>query len=165
MSQADEIPRKKKGKGKWIFLLLLLLIIGGGGFGAYKFGFLDGLLGIKPPETETQPGSTRIETPASNLRTASFAPFVANLADPLGNRYIRMTLEVEVLSPEVIKELEVQNPRIRDAMIMLLSSKTYTELSTQAGKLRLKNEILDRINQVLGGAKVTRVFFTELVVQ
>ncbi|MDR2892083.1 MAG: flagellar basal body-associated FliL family protein [Deltaproteobacteria bacterium] len=169
MSQTDEIPRKKKGKKKWIFLLLLLLIIGGGGFGAYKLGFLDGVLGAvsSAPEQETtaEGSTTTIETPTSNLRTASLAPFVANLADPLGNRYIRMTLEVEVLSPEVINELKVQNPRIRDAMIMLLSSKTYTELSTQAGKLRLKNEILDRINQVLGGPKVTRVFFTELVVQ
>jgi flagellar FliL protein len=90
---------------------------------------------------------------------------VVNLSDPAGNRYIRLTLDVEVISPEVIKELEAQNPRIRDAMIMLLSSKTYTELSTQAGKLRLKNEILDRINQLLGGPKITRAFFQDLVVQ
>jgi flagellar FliL protein len=99
------------------------------------------------------------------LNTATFEPFVVNLSDPAGNRYIRLTLDVEVISPEVIKELEAQNPRIRDAMIMLLSSKTYTELSTQAGKLRLKNEILDRINQLLGGPKITRAFFQDLVVQ
>ncbi|MDL2307359.1 flagellar basal body-associated FliL family protein [Desulfovibrio sp. OttesenSCG-928-C06] len=172
MAQSDELPApKKKSKAKWIILLLILLLLGGGGFAAYKMGFLDSFLGGDEAAQQDgsvgggQGGSVKIESPTSSLKTATFAPFVANLADPGGNRYIRMTLDVEVISPEVIRELEAQNPRIRDAMIMLLSSKTYGELSSQAGKLQLKNEILDRINQVLGGPKITRVFYTDLVVQ
>jgi flagellar FliL protein len=173
MSQDDEVPaKKKKSKAKWVLLFLLLLLLGGGGYLLYNMGFLDKFMGKDTDAAvsgagggSAGSGSTRIGTPASNLNTATFEPFVVNLSDPSGNRYIRLTLDVEVISPEVIKELEVQNPRIRDAMIMLLSSKTYADLSTQAGKLRLKNEILDRINQLLGGAKVTRTFFQDFVVQ
>ena len=176
MAQTDEVPaKKKKSKLKWIILLFLIIVLGGGGFTAYKLGLtpsLGGLLGDGEAEqsgggeaTASTGGSTRITTPTSNLRTATFDPFVANLSDLTGNRYVRMTIDVEVISQEVLNELASQNPRIRDAMIMLLSSKSYNDLSSQAGKLQLKNEILDRINQVLGAPKVTRVFFTDLVVQ
>jgi flagellar FliL protein len=178
MSQADELPapKKKKSKLKWFILLLLLLGLGGGGVMAYEMGLLDKLLGGDEVRPEDQAGSagaigsgntgsTRITTPTSSMRTATFDQFVTNLADPAGNRYIRLIIDVEVIAPEVIRELEMQNPRIRDAILMLLSSKSYQDLSSPAGKLRLKNEILDRINQVLGGPKVNRVFFTEIIVQ
>lgn len=180
MSQVDELPapKKKKSKLKWFILLLLLLGLGGGGFMVYKMGLVDKFLGgDEAQQTDStagtgggaigsgNSGSTRITTPTSNLRTATFDQFVTNLADPAGNRYIRLIIDVEVISPEVIRELEMQNPRIRDSILMLLSSKSYQDLNSPAGKLRLKNEILDRINQVLGGPKVNRVFFTEIIVQ
>jgi flagellar FliL protein len=171
MSQNDEIPaKKKKSKAKWFLLLLLLVLLGGGGYLVYSLGLLDKILNRTTDEAASAGsgqagGNVHISTPASNLNTASFEPFVVNLADPSGSRYIRLTLAAEVVSPEVIRELEVQNPRIRDAMIMLLSSKTYADISSQSGKLRLKNEILDRMNQLLGGPKITRVFLQDLVVQ
>lgn len=180
MSQADELPapKKKKSKLKWFILLLLLLGLGGGGFMVYKMGLVDKFLdGGEAQQADIagntgsgaigtgNTGSTRISTPTSNMRTATFDQFVTNLADPAGNRYIEMVIDVEVISPEVIRELEMQNPRIRDSILMLLSSKTYQDLNSPAGRLRLKNEILDRINQVLGGPKVNRVFFTEIIVR
>jgi flagellar FliL protein len=174
MSQDDEVPaKKKKSKAKWFILLLLLILLGGGGYLLYNMGFLDKFLNNKDSDAAVSgAGSgaagnsgTRISVPTSNLSTATFEPFLVNLSDPSGNRYINLTLAVEVISPEVIKELEVQNPRVRDALIMLLTSKTHAELSTQVGKLRLKNEILDRINQLLGGAKLTQVFLQNFVLQ
>ncbi|MDL2313421.1 flagellar basal body-associated FliL family protein [Desulfovibrio sp. OttesenSCG-928-C14] len=169
MAQDDEVPqKKKKSKAKWIILIFLILMLGGGYFVAKSMGLLDKFLPGSDAATQGEQAAqsgTVITTPTSAQRTASFPYFLVNLSDPAGNRYVRMTLEVEVISPEVIKELEIQNPRIRDAMIMLLSSKRFSDVSSQAGKLQLKNEILDRINQVLGGPKVSRVFFTEFVVQ
>jgi flagellar FliL protein len=171
MSQNDEVPaKKKKSRAKWFLLLLLLVLLGGGAYLVYNLGLLDKFLNRSAGDAASpgngQPGgNVHISTPASTLNTASFEPFVVNLADPSGNRYIRLNLAAEVVSPEVIKELEAQNPRIRDAMIMLLSSKTYADISSQSGKLRLKNEILDRMNQLLGGPKITRVFLQEFVTQ
>ncbi|MDR1125082.1 MAG: flagellar basal body-associated FliL family protein [Deltaproteobacteria bacterium] len=179
MSQVDELPapKKKKSKLKWFILLLLLLGLGGGGFMVYKMGLVDKFLGGDDAQQADagaagngaigsgNTGSTRITTPTSDMRTATFDQFVTNLSDPAGNRYIRLIIDVEVISPEVIRELETQNPRIRDSILMLLSSKSFQDLNSPAGKLRLKNEILDRINQVLGGPKVNRVFFTEIFVQ
>lgn len=167
MSQDDEVPKKKKGKLKWI-LLILLLLLGGGGGAAYYFGFLDGLLsrltqgGDEPDKAQTAQSRLPAEKVGS---TVSLPTFLVNLFDPLGRRYIKLDLEVELISPEVGKEIQAQNARIRDSLIMLLSSKSFNELSSQEGKQILRNEILDRMNQALGGPKVVRVFFTDLVIQ
>ncbi|MDL2285197.1 flagellar basal body-associated FliL family protein [Desulfovibrio sp. OttesenSCG-928-F07] len=166
MAQEDEIPPKKKSKLKWIILILLILLLGGGGGAAYKLGFLDSFIGgddeaAEAKKQEQAQGGQQ----ANKVPTAKLPTFVVNLYDPLGRRYIQLDIELELIAPEVAKEVELQNARIRDSLIMLLSSKSYTELSSQEGKHILRNEILDRLNQVLGGPKVVRVFFTNLVIQ
>jgi flagellar FliL protein len=88
-----------------------------------------------------------------------------NLADPLGRRYIKLTLDVEVVNPEIAKELEAAQAKVRDAVILLLSSKSYADLAPLENKILLKNELVTRLNQILGGSKVVRVYFTELVIQ
>lgn len=164
MAQEDELPppEKKKSKLKWIIMILLVLLLGGGGAAAYFLGFLDGFIG-KGEDGEVQSKQTQgvgLITP-----TITLPSFLVNLYDPLGRRYIKLDVELELISPEVKREVELLNARIRDAMILLLSSKTYSELSTPEGKHILRNEIMDRVNQILNGPKVVRVYFTDFVIQ
>ena len=63
------------------------------------------------------------------------------------------------------KELEKIQPRIRDTLILLLSSKTYLDLSSLEGKQQLKQEIKQKIAALPSGRKVSDVFFTEFVAQ
>lgn len=164
MAQEDELPRsKKKSKLKWIIMILLVLLLGGGLGAAYFMGFLDSFIGQGDGSEGGKPGQTQAQAQAKP--SAKLAPLLVNLYDPLGRRYVKVDIELELISPEVAKEVEVQNARIRDALITLLSSKTYQELSTNEGKHILRNEILDRINQILNGPKVVRVFFTDFVIQ
>ncbi|EKO37493.1 MAG: flagellar basal body-associated protein [Solidesulfovibrio magneticus str. Maddingley MBC34] len=90
-------------------------------------------------------------------------PFVVNLADPNARRYLKVVLEVEVTSnPELLEE---NKAKIRDALLMLLSSKNSQDLSTLEGKILLRKEIVDRLNQAIGQPKVSRVYFTDFVIQ
>lgn len=164
MAQEDELPVKKKSKLKWVILFLLILLLGGGAGAAYYFGFLDSILGKSDESAESEKNAAA-QSSFNKTSTVKLPTFLVNLYDPLGRRYIKLDVELELVSPEVAKEIELQNARIRDSMIMLLSSKTHSELSTPEGKHILRNEILDRINQILGGPKVVRVFFTDLVIQ
>lgn len=144
-------------------MILVVLLLGGGLGAAYFLGFFDGFLGREGAEggaSSKQTQSVAPMTPRVTLPT-----FLVNLYDPLGRRYVSMDIELELISPDVAKEVEAQNARIRDALILLLSSKTYTELSTQEGKHILRNEILDRINQILNGPKVVRVYYINLIIQ
>jgi len=92
-------------------------------------------------------------------------PFVVNLQDNSGTRYLKLTIGVELDSNASKKELKKMKPRVRNSLIILLSSKSYTEIGSIQGKYKLRDEIVERINNVLQGDKVKTVYFTEFVVQ
>lgn len=160
----DDSPKKKGGKLKWILLIFLILLIVGGGAGAWYYFFSD-LPGSKSSGEEGAPKETVKTSAPQNLQTTTLDPFLVNLADPLGKRYIKVTFEVEITNPAVAEELTQQKPKVRDSVIMLLSSKTYADLAPAESKLALKTEVANRLNQILGGPKVSRVFITEMVIQ
>lgn len=165
--EAPKEEKKKSGKLKWILLLVLVLgVLGGGGFFGYKYFFAK-----KAETTEGAPAEAGAEKKAEGKEAAgkteivTLPTFVVNLADPLGRRYLKLTVDVEISDQKAAEELRGSEPKVRDAVIMLLSSKTFADLSSVESKILLKNEIVERLNQVVGGSKVLRVYFTELVIQ
>jgi flagellar FliL protein len=48
---------------------------------------------------------------------------------------------------------------------VLLSSKSYAEIGSVEGKYQLRDEIVQRINQFIGGDGVKTAYFTEFVIQ
>ncbi len=92
-------------------------------------------------------------------------PFVVNLQDNSGTRYLKLTIGIELESPAIKKILKGMRPRVRNSLIILLSSKSYTEIGSIQGKYKLRDEIVERINHILGGDKVRTVYFIEFVVQ
>ncbi|MFV0421012.1 flagellar basal body-associated FliL family protein [Oleidesulfovibrio sp.] len=157
---AEEVTQEKKGgKLKWIIMIVLLLVLAGGGAFAYFTFFAGG--GDTAQEEQVQQGE---ETP-EDVQIVTLPTFLVNLSDPLGRRYLKMTLDVEVINPKAGEELNRATARIQDAIILLLSSKSYADLAPLENKLLLKNEIVARLNQILGGSKVRRVYFTEMVIQ
>lgn len=167
---ADEKKPKKGGKLKWILLIFFILLLAGGGAGAWYYFFSD-LPGSRRASEAAEGGTGAPETktvrtqPVQSLQTVTLEPFLVNLADPLGKRYIKVTFEVEIVNPQVAEELTRQKPKVRDSIIMLLSSKSYADLAPAESKITLKTEVANRLNQVLGGPKVTRVFLTDMVIQ
>lgn len=92
-------------------------------------------------------------------------PFVVNLQDHSGTRYLKLTIGVELDSNQSKKRLKRLKPKVRNSLIILLSSKSFTEIGSIQGKYKLRDEIVDRINYILQGDKVKTVYFTEFVVQ
>lgn len=99
------------------------------------------------------------------LRPVPLPEITVNLADPPGDRYLKIAMEVEVSAQDAERELQNQTARVRDAIILLLSSKTVRELTSAEGKVLLKNEVASRLNQILGAPRIVRVFFTNFVIQ
>ena len=161
----DEQPPKKKSKLKFILVLFILLLLMAGGAWYY---FMSGLPGSRVAATPENGAATVqvVEQEKPTEATTTVLPtFLVNLADPMGRRYIKLTMQVEVINKNIIREIEAQMPKIQDSVIMLLSSKSYADLMPTESKILLKDELTGRINQALGGPKVTRIFFTDLVIQ
>lgn len=171
---------KKSGKMKLIIIAVAgLLVLGGGGFAAYKFF----LAKPKPaPAAEGQAPAAEAEAPkekpaehggggghegkGEKSTVMNLEPFVVNLADPGGRRYLKLTLAMDIKDEKLKKDLESRMPMIRDSVLLLLSSKTYNDIASVAGKLKLRTEILKIINNALGsGSQVHELYFSELVIQ
>lgn len=163
----DQKGPKKKSKLKWIILFLILLIIGGGGAGGW-FMFGDKLFGKGGEETTPQPETRTVQQaqlpPAAGL-IVPLDPFVVNLSDPLGRRYIKITFQVELTDQAAADVLGQLMPKVKDNLIMLLSSKAYADIASHESKILLKTEVVERLNHILGGSRVSQVYITDMVIQ
>ncbi len=120
-----------------------------------------------PPVQANRTTAQNSETPPVRVlqKPVTLPQFTVNLADPPGNRYLKIGMDVEFNTPDAATTIQNESARVRDAIILLLSSKTVRELSSPEGKVILKNEVAGRLNQVLGSAQVVRVYFTDFVIQ
>ena len=89
--------------------------------------------------------------------------FIVNLAGSKGRKVLKVNMELEVKGQDIIQEIDNRKAQIRDFIIIILSSKTYDEVSTKEGKDALRNEIKDNVNSFLSKGKIVNVYFTELI--
>ena len=93
--------------------------------------------------------------------------FIVNLAGSKGRRVAKVNMELELKESEgegkIAGEIEQRKAQIRDIIIIILSSKTYEEVSSREGKDNLRSEIKDTINSFITTGKISNVFFTEFI--
>jgi flagellar FliL protein len=93
--------------------------------------------------------------------------FIVNLAGTKGRKVAKVNMEFELKDSadegKISGEIEQRKAQIRDVIIIILSSKTFEEVSTPEGKDNLRGEIKDRINSFLTTGKISNVFFTEFI--
>lgn len=92
--------------------------------------------------------------------------FIVNLADPGANRYLRVTMDLEVSggkTPE--EEITRRTSQLRDAVLMILPTKRYADIVSTEGKTALRDEIIGALNALLATSKVSRIYFKEFVIQ
>jgi flagellar FliL protein len=63
----------------------------------------------------------------------------------------------------VQEEIEKLKPKIRDIIIIIVSSKTYAQISAKEGKDQLRDEIRDQVNLFLTKGQIQKVYFTEFI--
>lgn len=95
----------------------------------------------------------------------SLDPFIANLADDSGRRYLKATFQVDFGGTEVPAAMNARLPQTRDLLLTLFTSKTFDDIRTPEGKQQLREEIIARVNQVLDRDLAKAVYFTEFIVQ
>ena len=92
-------------------------------------------------------------------------PFIVNLAKSRGNRFLKMTVSLEMSSPKVRLGLKKNIQKITDSILLLLSTKVFEDVYSVQGKFTLKGEITTRANQFLTTGQVKGAYFTEFIIQ
>ncbi|MCK4388869.1 MAG: flagellar basal body-associated FliL family protein [Desulfobacterales bacterium] len=163
-TDAPETNPKRSAK-KWIIIGVVVLFLGGGGYAAWNFLLAERLLGRDTPPTEETGHKT---APASDKEFGiifEMEPFLVNLLDKQGTRYLKTTIGFEVENNDVKEKMNRRTAQLKDTILLLLSSMSYEDINKPDGKLQLKNKLVMRINQILPDAGVRTVYFTEFVVQ
>ena len=136
-----------------------IVIILGGGFAGWKlFLHKGGDEGNVAAKTE----HAAKDTPG---HIVTLEPFIINLADPSEVIYLKIAVNLEVEYEIMTAEIQKRMPQIRDAVLMLLTSKTADDVNNTGGKLKLQEDMVVRINHFLQTGKVKAVYFTEFVMQ
>jgi len=91
--------------------------------------------------------------------------YLVNLAGSGGKRFLKVTVSLELSSPEVHFELKENIQKITDSVLVLLSSKTFEDVYSVQGKFKLKDEITVRVNRFLVLGHVKDAYFTEFIIQ
>lgn len=174
MAQDAEVPGKYKGwRGKLWIVIAVLALVAVGEVGRRTW------LYFQPPKSAKAAGEAEKAGPATAAGArsgkaeevkvaASLDPFLVNLADTQAVRFVKVTFQLGMTGEsEEFSKNPVAIAASRDAIISLLSAKTSDQILTVEGKIKLREEVRDRVNSVLSASKarVQSVYIVEFVVQ
>ena len=159
---AAAAPAKKSRK--MLFIIVgAVLVLASGGAGAWFF--LQKGADHDDKEKEKAEKAEKSAPPVFAL----LEPFVVNLQPEDGEKYLQVAMTLQVKDDEQTELLKLHMPEVRSRLLLLLSSKKGSEISTSEGKTRLSQEIVAQVKVPFGGRTepqgVTSVFFTSFVIQ
>jgi flagellar FliL protein len=153
-------PKAGSGKKMMVLGLVGLLLLGGGGGAAWFF--MGGQKEKGDKHADEAHGEEHAQAPGPVME---LEPFLLNLADRDELRFLKVSIKLELDRPEEKTDYQNKVPAIRDALLVLLSSKESQLLRTVNGKRRIREEIQTRVNGVMSKGKVANVFFTDFIIQ
>jgi flagellar FliL protein len=154
------VPQKKK---LLLFVILPLLLVIAGIAGAYFTGLLDPLLNSSHAPKKVE------EAKPADVQAAVFydLPEILVNLNTTGRRqnFLKIKVSLELASPLDVPKIEAVMPRIVDTLQVYLRELRIEDLQGSAGLLRLREELLTRVNGAVKPAKVNDVLFKEMLVQ
>lgn len=97
--------------------------------------------------------------------TVPLDEFLINLADTDSSHYLKITIGLGLVQGKTAELFKDKVPQARDAVVMVLSAKTLSQVSTVSGKEELKKELLTAINKEVGDNSVGAIYFEGFATQ
>jgi flagellar FliL protein len=163
MTQTDEIADttgaeapKKGSKLPLILGLVLAILGGGGGFMAVNLG----LIGGNHEEVHEEPVEVAEEIPA--LAFVPMETLVINLPESASAKHLLFTAQLEV-EPAYAQEVTDLLPRVVDVLNGYLRAVEVAELENPTALIRLRAQMLRRVQVVVGDGRVKDILIMEFV--
>lgn len=164
----DETQGKKRGPMMMIAGVALMLGLGGGGFYAASSGMI--LAGDKTYDAEDhavvdpleQAASAHGEVGKQDVAFVPVEPLVVSVGSSGRARHLRFSAELEVPGPAK-DEVQYLMPRIVDAMNGYLRAVDPAEFEDRGALIRLRAQLLRRVELVVGAERVRDVLVMEFV--
>lgn len=135
--------------------LVLMLGLGGGGFLAVYSGLILG-----PGDAAERPAAPVTALP--DIAFVAIEPMVISLGRPAGTRHLRFSAQLEVNKAHQ-SEVATLLPRVLDVLNGYLRAVEVTEIEDPAALIRLRAQMLRRVQIVTGEGRVRDLLVTEFV--
>ena len=106
---------------------------------------------------------------AAPVAMLSLEPFVVNLADPDHSSFLRLQVSLG-LNKDLPKASgegadSPWTPEVRDTILSVVTTWQSSQLSTEEGKAKLKEQLLGAIQRRIPQLGVAQVYFTDFLIQ
>lgn len=151
-----------KKKGMLLILLPLILVgLGGGGYMAYSQYVALAALGYDSEEAAAEAEGE----PTEYGDFLELDNLIINPSGSEGKRYLMIKIGFESDEAKTLEELTEKDVVVRDEILRFLSSKTVDELAAIEQRDQLKQDLREIINGKLTDGMITRLYFTQYVLQ
>jgi flagellar protein FliL len=193
-------PPKKKGKLLLIIIAAVLILALGAGAGYYFLVMQPAAAKAadEADDEETPPKAKAVasaEEPAPNSEETqdkepkkkkkkkkkkgekeeppafiNLEPFTVNLADTEQERFLQVSMVVQVAGDAAVEEYKKHMAMIRDTILKLLSSSKSADIRSIEGKQKLSDQIIANVENAaehndLELPEISKVFFTSFIIQ
>lgn len=141
---------KKSNKGLLIGIIaLLVIVVIGVGVGVFAFSKLSS-------ETEKK----IVE------EVLTLEEIIVNINDPSLKKYAKFSLAMSYDSKnkKVGENINANLHKIKDAIISIFKEKKASDIESSQGIEELKQQLKNKINEILGGEQIISVYFTNLLI-
>lgn len=162
---ADAEPEEKPKRSKMPLILGLVLALagGGGGFFAVSKGLIGGGSAAHEETAADSHGAATPEKGAAMPEPVAFVPLEPMVISLSGTqKFLRFTAQLEV-APAAQAEVTAIIPRIVDVLNGYLRAVDTSELADPAALMRLRAQMLRRVQVVTGTEKVRDLLIMEFV--
>ena len=143
-----------------ILIPLVVLALAGGGFLAYsQYVTLATIMHDDESDTETEAG------PIEYGEFLELENLIINPSGTDGTRYLMVKIAFESAEAKALEEVTSKNVVVRDAILRFLQSKTVEDLSSIEQREEIKHDLRELINEILDNGDITRLYFTQYVLQ
>jgi flagellar FliL protein len=157
-----QAPAEVKSPKRGLNSIMTLVIIVAAMMVAVASGFYVTQI-VRAPKT-TKPPVVVKPKPKPKPSYISLKPeFTVNLNS--NGQYLETELVLKADSSKVNSELDKKMPEVRDKIISIMASQSYSNLLTQAGKQGLKAQIQAGVNSLLAKGKIIDVLYTSFIMQ
>ncbi|MEW5898942.1 MAG: flagellar basal body-associated FliL family protein [Bacillota bacterium] len=153
-NQNKEKPQKARGKTRLLLFLLLAVVLGGGlAYGALRFFNPSVAVQAAPPSPE-------------RMEILDLGDKVVNLDNGESGRYLRVRVVLEYPGEKKLaEEIKARQPALTEKVLNIFRGKKAEEILPVKNQEKVKEEILSAINEELHQGKVSKVYFTDFLVQ
>ena len=153
-----------------IIVVALVLVLGLGGGAAWYFlhGSADAEAGHEE-SPKKEHGSKKKKKSEAPPEYVAIESFTVNLQPENGDQYLQVAFTLQVEGPENVEAIKSNMAKVRSRVLLLLSGKKASEISTVEGKQQLAGEILAVVKAPFASdgeeQDVSDVLFTSFIIQ